>query len=114
MTRVETSERGRWFALGRAQAFLLLQGAAITLLIFQGVRWSLRPDKGLLDFGSFIASGDAANKGLNPYGVYDLTFRVGTVPAPNLNPPISVYPFQFAAHFDPSAAYHVWYAPASW
>lgn len=77
---------------------------ALALLAAHEARWATRADKGLLDWGSFVASGRAANRGDDPFGVYDLTFRVGPTeaPAPNLNPPISVYPFRVVAPFDPA------------
>lgn len=68
----------------------------------------------LADFGSFLASGQAANTGLNPYGIYPpLTFRV-QLPGgeqlwnPNLNPPISTQLFQLFDYGDPHAALQVW------
>ncbi len=83
-------------------------------ILFFSVHWSVN-HKGLLDFGSFIASGQAANKGLNPYGVYENTFRVIfnelglDVQSPNLNPPVTVYLFQGIAEYDPYISRVVWY-----
>lgn len=58
----------------------------------------------LRDYGSFIAAGKAATRGENPYGTYEETFRVHyyrfDVDSPNLNPPISIYPFQLLARVD--------------
>lgn len=69
----------------------------------------------LRDFGSFLASGQAAAAGLDPYGNYPpLTFYVtsaeGGAYAPNLNPPISVLIFQCFATTDPATAFLIWYA----
>lgn len=93
------------------RAVQLLEAGAIAFIVLRGLQWSLREGKGLLDWGSFIASGRAARDGLDPYGVYDLTFRVGprAIPAPNLNPPVSIYPFEWVAPFDPRLTYHLWY-----
>ncbi|MCC6381463.1 MAG: DUF2029 domain-containing protein [Dehalococcoidia bacterium] len=92
---------------------LTLAGVAgiLVLLVVRGAVWSSRSDRGLLDWGSFVASGRAANAGLDPYGVYPLTFRVGpeAAPAPNLNPPVSVYAFRAVAPFDPVASQRAWY-----
>jgi alpha-1,2-mannosyltransferase len=82
--------------------------AALALLIVISAAWAFRDGRGLLDWGSFWASGDAANHGEDPYGVYPDTFSVAGVPAPNLNPPISVYPFQLAAKFDAAASRDAW------
>src|SRR5207248_1100469 len=64
------------------------------------------------DFGSFWASGDAANRGLNPYVAYALTRTVqtpaGEQPAVNLNPPVSVLFFQVLAQADPTTAFRAW------
>lgn len=91
----------------------MLAGSVVvlSLLVLQGLAWSSRPERGLLDWGSFIASGRAANAGLNPYGVYPLTFRVGPegVPAPNLNPPVTVYAFRAVAHLNPAESRQAWY-----
>lgn len=83
------------------------------LTCFSNLRWSFPRGDYLMDFGSFIASGRAVAEGLNPYGVYPLTFRFirGTevVAAPNLNPPISVLLFQLLAAADPGIAFRIWY-----
>ena len=69
-------------------------------------------DGGLWDFGSFVASGQAAAEGLNPYGIYPLTLHV-ELPGfeawnPNLNPPISALLFQLFDAPDPRAAFETW------
>lgn len=102
-----TASRGR-FAAASLRA---LEIALVLLIVGWSFRWSTRPGKGLLDYGSFIASGEAANQGLDPYGVYKLTFRAGPerLPAPNLNPPVSVYAFRLLARFEPTRTAAAWY-----
>jgi hypothetical protein len=92
-------------------ALITVEIGAVLVLGTWGFLWSSRPDKGFQDYGSFIASGLAANDGLDPYGVYDLTFRVGAggMPAPNLNPPLSVYLFRLAATLDPARSAAAWF-----
>lgn len=89
----------------------------LLLLVAHGVFWSLPHGEFLLDFGSFVAAGRAAAEGLNPYGVYPLTFRldferIGPVETPNLNPPISVPVFAALSRLDPVIAFRAWYAMA--
>ncbi len=67
------------------------------------------PGPGLLDFGSFVASGQAAREGLNPYGIYPLTFRVGQGVNPNLNPPISALLFQLFSLTEVHRMFRIWY-----
>jgi len=69
----------------------------------------------LYDFGSFVASGQLANDGLNPYSENSpLVFTVHFTKlehsgsAPNLNPPISVLIFQALAKYDPYSSIIVW------
>lgn len=69
-------------------------------------------DGGLWDFGSFVASGQAAAEGLNPYGIYPLTLRV-ELPGfeswnPNLNPPVSALLFGLFDPTDPRASFETW------
>lgn len=64
----------------------------------------------LQDFGAFVGSGQAANRGLDPYGIYyslpdDPSIGSNT---PNLNPPLSVVAFQALALLDPLAARDGW------
>jgi hypothetical protein len=70
----------------------------------------------LYDFGSFVASGQAAAAGLNPYsGDYPLVFRpyneeIGaTLVSPNLNPPVSLLLFELLAQSNPITAFRIWY-----
>ncbi len=72
----------------------------------------VQPSELLWDFGSFVASGRAAREGLNPYGIYPLTFHV-QLPGfeawnPNLNPPISALLFQVFDTADPHSAFRSW------
>jgi hypothetical protein len=72
----------------------------------------VQPGDLLWDFGSFVASAQAGKQGLNPYGVYPLTFHV-SLPGfeawnPNLNPPISVLLFQAFGAEDPHRSFAVW------
>ena len=78
---------------------------AINILIYPTI-------PGIKDFGSFIESGRAIEKGGNPYGVYPLTNHVKSKlfegDNPNLNPPISVVIFQSFSKIDPALGYRVW------
>jgi hypothetical protein len=67
--------------------------------------WYGLPPGPLNDYGSFWASGKAANEGLNPYAVYDETFRSRSsdIVHPNLNPPVSLLLFAPLARLDPHA-----------
>jgi len=76
--------------------------------------WAFRNDA-LRDFGSFIAAGRAATAGRDPYGAEEpLVFVVSIpqldweIPAPNLNPPISVPLFQLLDHLEPVQAIQTW------
>jgi len=67
------------------------------------------------DFGSFIAAGQLANEGKNPYSndsplMYSVDFpELGLKgDAPNLNPPISVLVFQSMAQIDPNISINCW------
>ena len=84
----------------------------LVLLIVWSVRWAL-PGGELRDYGSFIASGRAGAQGLNPYGIYPLTFHV-VLPGfdvwnPNLNPPISVPVFAQFDRLDAHTGFRVWW-----
>jgi predicted DCC family thiol-disulfide oxidoreductase YuxK len=88
--------------------------AALLLLVL--VAWSARwalPTGELRDYGSFVASGQAGAQGLNPYGIYPLTFHV-VLPGfdvwnPNLNPPVSVPLFAQFARMDPHTGFGAWW-----
>jgi hypothetical protein len=86
----------------------------LLIIIGNNLLWVFRND-GLRDFGSFIAAGQAANLGENPYQVDNPNTFVATfaplnlkVPSYNLNPPISVLFFQFLAKFNPLMTYRLW------
>jgi Glycosyltransferase family 87 len=84
---------------------------AVTLcvLIALAAVYTLRPNRNLRDFTTFVQAGRAYQQGLNPYVLYqepDETAGIepGTpleTGSPNLNPPISVYPFRAIANRDP-------------
>lgn len=87
--------------------------AALLILILNGLTMAL-PGPLLMDFGSFMASGQAAGQGLNPYGIYPLTFHVElpgfTSWNPNLNPPPSLPLFQLLSQLEPEFAFRLWWA----
>jgi alpha-1,2-mannosyltransferase len=89
---------------------VVLAAIGLAALALASGLWATR-DELPRDFGSFWASGNAANRGDEPYGVYPETFRVdGTdrTAAPNLNPPASVPPLQLLATLDLHDAHQVW------
>ena len=89
-------------ALRRVSARKLL---AIVLLIniLGSVYWALDRQQGLQDLGSFLHSGAAHREGLNPYGYYPYVQPQPISPdALNLNPPITVYPFEALSRADPT------------
>jgi hypothetical protein len=98
----------RWLPkIGKAGiAFLLL-----LLIFFQFYR--ALPKNELRDFGSFYASGQAVSQGLNPYGVYKLTFHIKNKffdgDNPNLNPPFSLLLFNIFSKFNPFFVFKVWW-----
>ena len=120
--------RGAWYVafrrLGRA-FFRVVLYTALAAVIAIGIFYAMPPglplaatvpnphDLPLYDFSSWIASGQAAQVGSNPYLVYPLTYMVRTgdtyVPAPNLNPPISVLAFQPFADAPPNLAFRLWH-----
>ena len=89
-----------------------------TALLFTGLVnavWTFRNNRELRDFGSFVAAGQEAVKGNNPYQQKDsLVFSVEfpdqgiKVASPNLNPPVSVLLFQPLAYVDPVHALAIW------
>jgi hypothetical protein len=82
-------------------AAAILVDNPLTLSLFGGLQESVP----LADFGSFIASGQAAASGLNPYGVYPLTSGA----AINLNAPASLPLFQAVSWLDPVTGRRVWF-----
>lgn len=107
MTRHATAPTGPVVALVPLLGTLL---AALAL-------WNLAralPGGGLLDFGSFHASGAAARDGLDPYGIYPLTFHV-VLPGfeswnPNLNPPAALPLFDLLSRIEPHLAFRLWWS----
>ncbi len=71
----------------------------------------LEPNRGLRDFTTFVQAGRAYEEDLNPYVLYqepdpEAGIEPGTPResgSPNLNPPISIYPFSLMADLDPFA-----------
>lgn len=90
---------------------LLIAIVALVLLVPEFLR--TLPGDRLLDFGSFVASAEAASKGLNPFGDYPLTFHFALAGKtgwnPNLNPPISAMLFQAFRMFEPHRMFRIWY-----
>jgi hypothetical protein len=89
-------------------ALLFVASILVGLLVF------LTPNRGLLDFGSFYMAGVVQEKGVdNPYGIYpqladetgaNFGYTDGRGHSPNLNPPISLYPFRVLADVNPDTA----------
>lgn len=91
----------------RAVAVVVLLGAILNGLV------AALPGPDLMDFGSFVESGRAAGQGLDPYGIYPLTFHVA-LPGfeawnPNLNPPPSLPLFQLLARMEPASGFRWWW-----
>jgi len=87
--------------------------AALAVLVIVSEYQRTLPGDWLWDFGSFIESGRAAREGLNPFGIYPLTFHV-VLPGfeswnPNLNPPISALLFQAFSLAEPHRMFRIWY-----
>jgi len=86
-----------------------------TTFLFSNIVMVYSSRNGLLDFGSFIASGQEATANRNPYTantplIFWPVFTKLNIggPAPNLNPPISVLIFQSIANLDPIKSVTVW------
>jgi hypothetical protein len=74
----------------------------LLLGIASSAYWALNLAQHLEDLGSFLHSGEAYRRGLNPYGFYSFVQPHPISPdALNLNPPISVYPFAAISRVDP-------------
>ncbi len=93
---------------------LLAKALVIALLFWMGAQnaaFAFRTGK-YFDFGSFIAAGEAANFGLNPYGPWPLVHKTwhGTemFQAVNLNAPLSVLTFQPLARLDHGLSHVLW------
>jgi hypothetical protein len=93
----------------RLAKFFLALG--LCALILTAAEYLLRPDGDLRDFATFAQAGRAHEAGLNPYVRYQVAdpseaIDAGTpleATSPNLNPPISLYPFSLMADLDPFA-----------
>ena len=94
--------------IGDALVILL----AIAAIIYQFPR--TLPGEHLLDYGSSLASGQAAKQGLNPYAIYPLTFHYEEngfdIWNPNLSPPIAAWLYQGFAMVEPHLGFRIWYA----
>jgi hypothetical protein len=92
-------------------------GYAAAILVYNPLSLSLFGGSAdavpLADFGSFYASGQAAERGLDPYDVYPLTLDAGLGreggAAVNLNAPISLPLFQALTLLDPVSARRGWF-----
>lgn len=104
-----------WGSFAVASALLIwlisLQMRAIAHPPYDGLH-SVQPYSVM---GTFWASGDAARKGLDPYGLYPFTFRPRAffkdgpiVYDPNLNPPALLPLFSFIARFPLPRVVQVW------
>lgn len=90
----------------------LLPAVVLVGLVAWGLDAAL-PTGELRDYGSFVASGRAAARGQNPYGIHPLTYHV-VLPAfevwnPNLNPPVSVPVFTLFDRVDPQQGFRRWW-----
>jgi Glycosyltransferase family 87 len=85
---------------------------ALCVLIALAAGYTLTSRSNLRDFSTFIQAGRAYKQGLNPYVLYQQPDEAAGVDpgtpkqtgSPNLNPPISVYPFQAMTNLDPTWA----------
>jgi hypothetical protein len=87
--------------------------ALLAILVIASEYTRTLPRDWLWDFGSFVESGRAAKQGLDPFGIYPLTFHV-VLPGfeswnPNLNPPVSALLFQLFDLADPHRMFRIWY-----
>ena len=75
---------------------------AVTIAIFVAINLDgSYYSENLLDFNSFVRSGQAALHGGNPYDT-------STSETTNLNPPLTLFVFQFLAELDPRTTYQIW------
>lgn len=100
-----------WLTVWWPDLVLALAG----LWVISGALARVSPGDGLYDFGSLLASGKAAQAGLNPYGIYPpLTFHA-TAPGldtwnQNLNPPVSALLTQLFGLAEPHLMFRIWFA----
>ena len=106
--------RQPFVAPGRFLTILVLC-SVLSIIIFLNVVWLQPALYGLLDFGSFIAAGQEAAAGENPYRadsplVHTVESSDGSqrLPALNLNPPVSVLFFRGLAQMEPLRAVSGW------
>jgi hypothetical protein len=91
--------------------FQTLAGFALLLIAALG-SYAALSDSGLGDYASFVLAGEAHNRGWNPYASHaglanELGLTLGfedRLYSPNLNPPLSVYPFALLADVDPDVS----------
>jgi len=89
----------------------LLGAAALIANIAVNVLWVATARDGLKDLGSFLHSGAAYHQGVNPYAYQSwLLPRPISPQALNLNPPISVYLFDYLSRFPPGIVQHLFVA----
>jgi hypothetical protein len=121
--------QGNWrralYRFGITFANVMIYVAMFLVIVF-GVSYAIPPglpfssiivnhrDLPTYDFASFMASGQAAARGQNPFLVYPLTFMLQVdahtwEAAPNLNPPLSVLAFQPVADFPLYTAFRAWH-----
>lgn len=87
--------------------------AVLLGLIALNASWAFRANE-LRDLGSFLASGDLAARGENPYAPgHPWIFRpqfeeIGPVESVNLNAPPLLLPMEFLARFDPFLVAGLW------
>jgi hypothetical protein len=93
-------------------ASLLRAGVCLLLCLLTALAaYTSLSNAGLGDYGSFILAGKADEQGLDPYGVYpelveetELNLGFDRPYSPNLNPPISLYPFRLLSGADPDVS----------
>jgi hypothetical protein len=94
----------------KSALFPVLAAGFLLFSLAVSAKAALEPERGLLDFGAFYMAGVAQERGFEPYGVYpelaaetgaDFGHEDGRGHSPNLNPPISLYPFRLLAGADP-------------
>ncbi|MHB9091723.1 MAG: glycosyltransferase family 87 protein, partial [Chloroflexota bacterium] len=83
-------------------AIALLLGTLLAQVIVTVIQVAERADPG--DFGAFVAAGQLATRGLNPYSsAHPLVYKGAFV---NLNPPLSLLACQVIAWVDPMRGYY--------
>jgi hypothetical protein len=98
-------------SLSLRPSFLAAAVLGLCALIAMAAAHTLQRGDNLRDFAAFVEAGRAYEDGLNPYVFYkhpdlEAGTALGTpleTGSPNLNPPISIYPFVLMADADPLA-----------